>query len=209
MLTDWLMVAITAVYVVATIFICRANIRSADATREQVAEAKRQYEEEHRAYISYEFIYERRAFYGMRFTNHGRRVATTVQILLKQEFIDSLSPNSSFRSSLSTLKEKEFTLGIGQSYDIYFGASEFRENPNKRPIEGTIVYSDTQQSYSEEFYIDFEKYATIFSVDSDADALIDVLKKQNKELTAIKSELQQIRSKLTSTQTAKKDEQEE
>ena len=49
------------------IFICRANIRSAEATREQVAEARRQYEEEHRPYISYQFIFERRAFYGMRF----------------------------------------------------------------------------------------------------------------------------------------------
>lgn len=44
---------ITLVYVVATIFICRANIRSAEATREQVAEARRQYEEEHRPYIAY------------------------------------------------------------------------------------------------------------------------------------------------------------
>lgn len=202
MITDWLMVAITAVYVVATIFICRANIKSADATREQVAEAKRQYEEEHRAYISYEFIYERRVFYGMRFTNHGRRVATNVQVLLKQEFIDSLPSNSSFRSSLSTLKEREFTLGIGQSYDIYFGGNEFREISDKHPIEGNIVYSDTQKSYSEAFYIDFGKYAAIFSVDSDADALIEVLKKQNKELSAIKSELQQIRSKLAPEQLA-------
>ena len=32
---------ITLVYVVATIFICRANIRSAEATRAQVAEARR------------------------------------------------------------------------------------------------------------------------------------------------------------------------
>ncbi len=47
-ITDWLMVAITAVYVVATIFICRANIKSAEATREQVAESKRQYEETQR-----------------------------------------------------------------------------------------------------------------------------------------------------------------
>ncbi|MBQ2996119.1 MAG: hypothetical protein IJE22_02650 [Oscillibacter sp.] len=209
MITDWLMVAITAVYVVATIFICRANIKSADATREQVAEAKRQYEEEHRAYISYEFIYERRAFYGMRFTNHGRRVATNVQVLLKQEFIDSLPPNSSFRSSLLTLKEREFTLGIGQSYDIYFGGNEFSSNSNKQPIEGTIVYSDAQKTYSETFYIDFEKYAAIFTVDSDADALVDVLKKQHKELTAIKRELQQIRLKLASVQTAEEGAKEE
>ena len=205
MLTDWLMVAITAVYVVATIFICRANIKSADATREQVAEAKRQYEEEHRAHIFYKLVYERRAVYGMRFTNHGRRVATNVRILLKQEFVDSIPRIPSFDSGLSTLKEREFTLGIGQSYDIYFGGKEFRNNLNKVPIEGTITYSDAKKSYSEKFYIDFEKYATFFSVDSETDDLIDILKKQNNELSAIRSELEQVRLKLASAQPAEED----
>ena len=50
-ITDWLMVAITAVYVVATIFICYANLSSAKATREQVAESKRQFEETRRLEI--------------------------------------------------------------------------------------------------------------------------------------------------------------
>ena len=44
-ITDWLMVGITFVYVVATIFICRANIRSAKASKEQLAEMKREHEE--------------------------------------------------------------------------------------------------------------------------------------------------------------------
>ena len=61
-MTDWLMVIITAIYVVATIFICLANIKSAEATREQLAESKRQFEEGNRAYITYSFIYEKRAF---------------------------------------------------------------------------------------------------------------------------------------------------
>lgn len=44
-ITDWLMVVITAVYVIATIFICVANMKSAKATREQIEESKRQFEE--------------------------------------------------------------------------------------------------------------------------------------------------------------------
>lgn len=44
--TDWLMVAITAVYVVATIFICWANLKSAKASKEQLEEMRRQYSEE-------------------------------------------------------------------------------------------------------------------------------------------------------------------
>ena len=37
-ITDWLMVIITLVYVVATVFICIANIKSAKAAREQTEE---------------------------------------------------------------------------------------------------------------------------------------------------------------------------
>lgn len=47
-ITDWLMVGITFVYVVATIFICIFNGRSAKATREQVAESQRQFEDNKR-----------------------------------------------------------------------------------------------------------------------------------------------------------------
>ena len=50
-ITDWLMVVITAIYVVATIYISRANIKSADATREQLVESKRQYEDKKRLEI--------------------------------------------------------------------------------------------------------------------------------------------------------------
>lgn len=41
----------TAVYVVATIFICGANIKSANATKKQVAESERQFEETQRLQI--------------------------------------------------------------------------------------------------------------------------------------------------------------
>ena len=184
MITDWLMVIITAVYVVATIFICSANMKSAKATREQLAEAKRQYEEEHRPYITYQFIFERRTWYGMRFTNHGRRVANHVQIKLTKEFIDSVSKGV-FSKELRELKDKEFTLGIGQSYDIFFVAREFRDNPDKKPISGEILYQDEMTTYHERFSIDFEKYGTIFSVNSADDDLHEDLKNLTKELQHI------------------------
>ena len=41
-ITDWLMVIITFVYVIATIFICWANIKSAKASKEELTEMKRQ-----------------------------------------------------------------------------------------------------------------------------------------------------------------------
>ena len=48
-ITDWLMVGITAVYVIATIFIWIANYKSAQATHDQLEESKRQFEETKKA----------------------------------------------------------------------------------------------------------------------------------------------------------------
>lgn len=190
-ITDWIMVVITGVYVFATIFICIFNYRSAKATREQVAEAKRQFEEINRAYITYEFLYEKRTFYGIRFTNHGKRVANHVQIQLKEEFIDSIT-ETSFSTLLNKQKDKEFVLGIGQSYDIYFGSNKYRQNPNKLPLEGQLVYKDDMKSYYEPFFIDVENYATIYSINSETEDLLGIIKEQTRELKGIKQELRQI-----------------
>ena len=191
---------ITLVYVVATIFICRANIRSAEATREQVAEARRQYEEEHRPYISYQFIFEHRAFYGMRFMNYGKRVANHVQIKLDKDFVSSIQ-KSSFYDGLSNLHTKEFALGIGQSYDIYFGASEFRDNPDKKPIRGTVLYCDpeTGANYQEAFEIDYEKYGTIFSVNTPADDLHEDLKRQEAILKKLVKAVENLKEEAIDT----------
>jgi len=46
-----LMVLITSIYVIATINISNANIKSAEATREQITESKRQFEESKRLQV--------------------------------------------------------------------------------------------------------------------------------------------------------------
>lgn len=50
--SDTLMVVITTVYVVATFEICRANINAAEASREQLAESKRQFDETRRLQVA-------------------------------------------------------------------------------------------------------------------------------------------------------------
>lgn len=190
-----LMVIITFIYVVATILICWANLCAAKATRDQLKESKRQYEDEHRAFISYEFIYEKHVWYGLRFTNHGKRVATNVQLQLDKVFIDSLIEHNA-REQLRRLDGKEFTLGIEQSYDIIFGGDEFRERPNKIPIQGTFSYKDRSGAYTDSFYIDFGKYAPIFTVTTDGERIEAAAKNLNKSLSAIGNDLGQINKTL-------------
>ena len=121
-MTDWAMVVLTAIYVLATILICYYNYGATKASRDQAAEMRRQYEEDNRPYITVELIYERKAFYGLRFSNHGKRLANHVRIQLDQTFLDSLK-EPSFSEMLKRANGKECIIGIGQHYDLYFGSN--------------------------------------------------------------------------------------
>ena len=189
---EWVMVWITVVYVIATILICYANLKSARATREQVAESKRQYDEENRAYITYAFIYEKRAIYGLRFTNNGKRVAKKVKIALRDEFIQCLT-DPQLKDQLKRVANNECVLGVSQSFDIYFGGNEFRKNTNKLPIEGDIIYSDGIGEYCEHFLIDFNSYPPIFTVDSEIEDIRQEMKKQTRELEKLRIEISRLR----------------
>lgn len=184
LITDWLMVVITFVYVVATIFICWANIKSAKASKEELAEMRRQYADENRPRIEIEFCYERRTWYIVRFINHGRLTAQHVKIILDEEFIDSL-PNPDFQDTLRKQREKECIIGVGQHYDLYIASNELRGNPNMKPVTGKILYQDESGKYENDIYIDLENYATFFSSTSD-DPMVKELKNIKKEIEGLK-----------------------
>lgn len=191
MITDWLMVIITFVYVVATCFICWANIKSANSSKAQLEEIKKQYVDENRPYVAVEVIYEKRCFYGLRFVNHGKRIAKNVQIDLGQEFLDSLT-ESYFKEMLEKQKGKESIIGIGQHFDLFIGSNEFRNRVDKQPINGWISFSDGVNKYNEPLYIEFENFTTFFSVATEGEELVMALKEQTKEIQEIKSILTKI-----------------
>lgn len=184
LITDWLMVVITFVYVVATIFICWANIKSAKASKEELAEMKRQYADEKRPRIEIEFCYERRTWYIVRFINHGRLTAQHVKIILDEEFIDSL-PGLGFQDTLRKQRKKELIIGVGQHYDLYIASNELRGNPNMKPVTGKLSYQDESGKYESDIYIDLENYATFFSSTSD-DPMVKELKNIKKEIEGLK-----------------------
>lgn len=128
-ITDWLMVGITAVYVIATIFICRANIKSAEETRKQTAEMKREFDESNRPIVEAEFLLARRLIYVLRFSNRGRKTAQHVKINFGQEFIDSLQKGV-FKNQLQKQQGKECIIGVDQHYDLHIGDFSLRANSN-------------------------------------------------------------------------------
>ncbi len=168
-------VILTAVYVVATIFICWANFKSANASKEQLKEMQRQYAETNRPIIELEFDYIRRAWYVARFINHGNLTAQHVKINLEQEFIDSL-PEETFRNELDKQKGRECIIGVGQHYDLFIGSNKLRGNPKMRPLTGTIEYEAQGKVYKSDIFVDLEHYMTFFST---ATAEEDLLKSVN------------------------------
>ena len=188
MTSDWAMVIITAVYVVATIFICCANIKSAKASQAQVTEMQRQFAESNRPEIEVEFHYLRRAWYVIRFVNRGEKTAQHVKINIAQSFIDSLTEEA-FKKECIRIKGRECIIGVGQHYDLFIGSNKFRGNPNMEPFTGTVEYESQGKAYQSDLFVDCEHYMTFFSSTTDEEDLLKSMKKMTDELKGIKQAL--------------------
>lgn len=186
---------VTIVYVVATIFICWANIQSANASKAQLKEMQRQFYSINRPIVSVEIVYLRRVFWALRFTNHGTQTAFNTKIILDSDFIESLS-EPRFLKIVKDNNNKIRTIGINQSYDLFIGGNDFRKRDSQVPIKGQIIYRGINDSvYAEDFEIETQNYATFFSINSDSEDLMEKLKEQNGELKKISSSLQLLATK--------------
>lgn len=178
-----LMVIITFVYVVATIFICLANVKSARATNAQLAESQRQFKESNRPYVTCEYILTNRTFCGIRLCNHGNQVARNLAIQINKAFLDSLADKDfgNFRK----INDSVYTVvGVGQSFDFHF--SSVKNKPTEVPLIANVVYEGSKDSSFEEvFEIDLAKQLPIESVTSDFEKYMKLVKEQNQILKDI------------------------
>lgn len=149
---------------------------------------QKQYADENRPRIEVEFLYERRAFYGLRFINHGKETAQNVEIQLSDEFIDSLG-NTNFSELLKKQKGKKCVIGVDQHYDLFFANENYLQILDKIPASGTILYEDSSTKYQSDFNIDTENYATIFSFESDEEKLLKAMKEQTTQLKSMKESI--------------------
>ena len=184
---DWITAIFTIIYVIATIFICVYNAKSAKAAREQTQEMKRQYEEDNRPYVTVEFIFERKSFFGLRFVNHGRKTAEHVRITFNEQFIDSL--DTDYQNMVKNQNGKECIIGVEQHYDIFIADRTMRQNNAIAPVIGKIDYTSAGNKNETPFEIDIENYMTIFSVGNDENGI-------EKELGQMSTSIKQINDKL-------------
>lgn len=184
---------LTFLTVLASLVTCILSLYSARAAWAQVREMRRQFLEENRPNIEVEFLYEKRAFYGLRFINHGKCTAQNVKILLDAAFINAL-PESTFSSVLRKSSQKTCVIGVGQHYDLFIGTQKYQDCSNKPPAKGKIVYQANGQTYENDFDIDMENYATIFTLQSEQEDLLKKLKEQNSELKKIQRAIQSLKN---------------
>ena len=144
-IADWLIVLITAVYTAATIFICRANIKSAEATREQIAESVRQFNEENRAFVTVNFEIVRGGLAVLHIQNHGKRIANNVRIKVARAFINNILDDSS-KECFEKLYDATFTLGIGQSWYISMGSHIHLQKLSEEILEIALLSKIAQIS---------------------------------------------------------------
>lgn len=187
-----LMVVITTVYVIATIAICWANIKSANASKQQLKETQRQFYAVNRPNITPTIEYINRTFWVLRFTNCGTQTAFNVSIELDCKFIDSIT-EPTYKSLLLKNNGKKCIIGINQYYDLFIGSSAYRDVPNKPPIKGVVRYNGVNSSiYVENFEIDTNNYVIFFSADSFEDKSLKCAKMQTEEMNRIADYLGEI-----------------
>lgn len=184
MLTDWLMVIITFVYVVATIFICRANMQSAKASKKQLDEMQRQFAEQNRPNIEVEYVYLRNSVHALRFINHGNCLANHVKIDLNSDLIDKLQEEL-FANYLCKQLEKECIIGVDQHIDLLLGQNIPNNIHSGVFAIGRVCYEGNGQQYETDFNVDIEQYRNLLTVGSETGDIIKQLKEINATLKKI------------------------
>lgn len=190
-ITDWLMVLITAVYTIATIFICSANIKSAKATREQIAESVRQFNEDNRAFVTVNFEIVRGGLAVLHIQNHGKRIAHNVRIRVAQAFIKNIPNNGKER--FEKLRDATFTLGIGQSWYIYIGSHIQLRELSEEILEIHISYDDNISKHSEVITIDLKQFLWALIYDSPETDSSQEIKKIAEGIKSINSTLKKMK----------------
>ena len=174
-----LMFLITFVYVIATIFICLANIKSAKATHKQVAEQKRQFDETNRAFITVSFEIIKSGVIALHIKNHGRLIAENVKINISEKFLENV-PDTRDREHLIKLTKATFSVGIGQGWHCCIGSHLDLKKLSKELLHIDISYSDHLGKHTESTDIDLGQYSWATIYDSPVEDIHQEIKRQTK-----------------------------
>lgn len=157
MTSEWALVVLTGVYVLATIAIYRANQKSAKWAQAQTDELIRQFRETNRARLSVRF--DKRAIVERSFVikNIGQRPATNVRLSIDGEFMSAL--DKVFPANVLKIAQKSTILiAPGQEFWFLVGMCSTVERMSVQVAHIRVAYRDGEQNYLEETVIDLKQY---------------------------------------------------
>lgn len=175
-MTDWLMVIITAIYVVATIIICYFNGKSAKAAKMQTDEMIRQYNIANRPNVTIYFDIIRSGLMCFIIENEGNKAAHNVSIKINKEFINGIDEGRE-REQLEKLATAKLYLASRQKIYICLGGQLQFSQIAKNVAEIDIAYDE----YSEHTTIDLNQYGMFLVYTSPIEDASQNLKKMKEE----------------------------
>lgn len=177
-ITDWLMLAITFVYVVATIIICYYNKKAIDNSEKQLKEMKYEFDEMKKARVVVYFKFVRQTLLCFVIENIGFEPAYNVKVKINNGFISGLDDHS--KKIIDGLNNSCMYLASKQQIYICFGShNEFnRISKNKAIIQ--VSYNQIE----EKIEIDISNYGFSLVYDSeigDISKNIEKIRKTNEK----------------------------
>lgn len=183
-MADWFMVAITAIYVVATIVICIFNGKSAKAAKEQTETAKQQiatmiqqYNESNRPIVVVRFEIIRSGLLCFVIENIGPVAAKDVRIQINEEFISNLEKVDKQTHLREESKATLFLSSRQRFYIMIGGQPEFSEIATET-AKFNITYNG---KYNEHTEIDLWQYRFMLVYNSELEDISQHLKKLEAE----------------------------
>ena len=171
-MTDWLMVIITAIYVVATIIICYFNGKSAKAAKIQTEEMIRQYNLSNRPNVTIHFDIIRSGLLCFVVENEGNMPAHDVNIHINEKFIAGINDDRD-KEHISRFAESKLYLASKQRIFILLGGQPQFSQLAQNVAEIDISYDD----YCEHTTIDLNQYGMLLVYDSPIEDMAQHLKK--------------------------------
>lgn len=152
-MTDWLMVIITAIYVVATIIICYFNGKSAQVARIQTDEMIRQYNLANRPRVTIYFDIIRSGLLCFVIENVGVSPAHNVSININEDFLNGVDDEKD-RNCLEEMTSAKLFLASKQKMYICLGGQPQFTKLAQNVAEIDISYD----GYEEHTSIDLNQY---------------------------------------------------
>lgn len=171
-MTEWLMVIITAIYVVATIIICVFNGKSARAAKVQTDEMIRQYNLSNRPNVTIHFDIIRSGLLCFVVQNEGISPAHNVNIKINENFLNGMEEEDK-GICLNKLADSELYLASRQKIYILLGGQLQFSKLAQNVAEVDISYD----GYKEHTTIDLNQYGKFLVYSSPLEDISQHMKK--------------------------------